>query len=142
MANFKVLPLPSFVSFADRHNAIFIGSMEEMGYIPMKPIFNRDGWYYDRKKKYAWYECNGRAWDGSHCTEDFIYEMQQLDVKALTQTERKAIETLIIYKICPKELKDLLRKDTDNKRFHETYWKSYCGAKKRFEDFKKRRNIA
>lgn len=119
MANFKVLPLPAFVERTGSNHKFFTDSMEEMGYIPMKPIFNRDGWYYDRKKKFAWFEFDGRAWDGKHCTWMFLNEMQQLDTKVLSRAERNAIETLIAYKTCPKQLKELLFRDTNNKLLND-----------------------
>jgi hypothetical protein len=123
MANYKVLPLPNFVSrAANPHHRFHVETMEEMGYMPIKPIFKRDGWYYDRKKKWAWYEFHNKAWSGKKCTEDFLYELRQLDTKRLSKAERDAIKTLIIYGICPKELKYLLWQDNDNRMLQYTYW--------------------
>lgn len=75
------------------------------------PIFNRDGWYYDRYKKISWIEDNGIAYTSSTLGRQFLHELETLNTKVLSDTEMKAIETLIIYGSSNKEIEKLLYKN-------------------------------
>ena len=78
----------------------------------IEPVFNRDGWYYDRLANHSWYEWKGTAWKAE--VDQFKYELGQHDARILEPAEVKAIKTLIVYGSCNLELRQLLW-DHDNK---------------------------
>lgn len=99
---FKVLKVPSF----------FGGSKEEfdfltdgMGLKETDYIFNRNGWYFDRQNKNSWVETDFGAW--SYSSDEFIAKLKILNHRRLSPNVRKAIETLMLNKMCPKYLRDL-----------------------------------
>jgi len=115
---YKRLEAPFFTSpILGEDNEQFLQRMQEDGYTKIVPLFNRDGWYYDRWLKLTWYEKDGYAWkhkDLNSDTELFLYTLDQLNTKCLNCEEINAIKTLMIYGICPKELKDLLFRHSYN----------------------------
>ena len=68
-----------------------------------QPIFNRDGWYYDRMTKLSWIEFNGKAKLDDNPSY-FIYTLKHESHKRLSSKERDAIKVLMSYNRCPKEL--------------------------------------
>ena len=42
------------------------GQQPEPGWIPMDPVFHRDGLYGDRRRKRVWLEWQGHAWWGRY----------------------------------------------------------------------------
>ena len=72
----------------------------------IEPVFNRDGFYYDRLNNSAWHEWKGTAWKGD--VEDFKYRLGQCNARILEPDEVEAIKALIVYGSCPFELKLLL----------------------------------
>lgn len=79
------------------------------------PVFNRDGWYYDRLAKQSWYEIAGTAWkvlpEFTHTSlyeTSFLYELETLNIRMLSQAELDAIHTLKAYRNCPESLKEML----------------------------------
>jgi hypothetical protein len=79
------------------------------------PVFNREGWYYDRLKKFSWYEWSGTAWKAE--VSQFVWELDQHNAKLLEPAEVKAIKTLIVYGSCNLALKQLLW-DHSHKSMH------------------------
>jgi hypothetical protein len=72
--------------------------------VEFSPVFNRDGYYYDRKTKVAWYEVEGRAFIGS--SDYFLYELQCLEAmeRPFLQEEVDAVKILARNKRLPKAL--------------------------------------
>lgn len=89
-----------------------IDDLLEQGFKQIEPVFNREGWYYDRHANYVWHEWSGTAWEGD--VDQFKYELSQHDARILERDEVKAIKTLIVYGSCPMVLRQLLW-DHDNK---------------------------
>lgn len=81
-------------------------------YRSCKPIFNRNGQYYDTKTKRCWFELDGDAWDITN-SNTFLYSLKLLNHRMLSAPERKAIEVLITHKLATKRLRDLLQTDND-----------------------------
>lgn len=81
-----------------------------------EPVFNRNGQYYDTKTKKCWFEVDGDAWD---ITKDniFLYELSLLNHRPLRDEERKAIKTLVMHKLAPKQLRELLETDNHIREF-------------------------
>lgn len=61
------------------------------------PIFNRDGWYYNRLTKLEWYEYKGFAFipENSKSGEMFKYRMKLLNARVLTTREVAAYKELL-----------------------------------------------
>lgn len=70
-------------------------------------VFNRPGFYYDRYRKFAWYEDGmGNAYTKKTLGKEFIKKLKELNKKQLTLKEREAVCTLIKGGICPDSLRD------------------------------------
>lgn len=141
MSRYKVLPVPSFFRtmyyFHDETENIFDVIKYELGNRCqfLVPVFNRDGWYYDRIRNFSWYEYANIACTKEGEEKQFLYELEQLNTKVLEPAEIKAINTLRVYGSCPKELVELLYKDEQNRHLREIY-KTRFEVKKRFRRFK------
>lgn len=75
----------------------------------LKPIFNRDGLYYDRLDARCWMEYNGRGYDikiGS-----FKHRLEGLSYVPMNAKEAEAAVTLIVFGSCPDELRERWNKD-------------------------------
>lgn len=122
MSQFKILPLNSLFgntqwvheSLADDDiqrtddevRQLTIDDLLSQGFKQIDPVFNSEGWYYDRGRDACWHEWSGTAWEGN--VDDFKYELSQLEARILEPAEVKAIRTLMVYGSCPRELQDLL----------------------------------
>lgn len=79
------------------------------------PVFNREGWYYDRKAKFSWYEFVDKKGDIiAYTTVSALYKTFEFKLKLLNHIplsikERKAINTLRKY--AGKELRELAYTD-------------------------------
>ena len=116
MSRYKVLPVPQFFenikwqneSFADdevqRTESQVLTLVEiqlfDEGFTKIEPVFNRDGWYFDRQTKKCWYEWKGTAWTTGKDLEQFQYELRQLGLPTFTSAEIKAIQVLLHYNNC------------------------------------------
>lgn len=111
----KVLEIPRFFSRLDPIDPDkirrAIGDSEVI-----TPTYFRTGWYYDRKKKLAWYELVHEsityAWKNTN-TSYFIYKLQLLNQRRLSSREREAIITLIHIGNCPDSLREQLYWDNN-----------------------------
>lgn len=88
-------------------------------YTQCKPIFNRNGQYYDTKTKKCWFELDGDAWNLTN-DNTFMFSLQLLNHRPLRDIERDAIETLIKHKLAPKQLRELLELDTTDREIRKT----------------------
>ncbi len=95
----KVLPLPTYF-----RNITVSRIRKEFRLEEIPPVFKRNGWYYDREKKTAWYECLGRGWTDRMTTEMFIHVFKTVSARHFEPAEISAIQTLLVYGGCPKEL--------------------------------------
>lgn len=90
------------------------------------PIFNRDGWYYNRKTKLEWYEYKGEAFLIKH--QMFSYTLSTFNAKVLTTREVKAYREMINLNP-PKHIKSAISKilyeDSNNKSLREIRLNSY-----------------
>jgi len=97
----KVLPLKK----SDIKIFRLFGAGEFTNRKEISPVFNRDGYYYDRITKTAWVEILGRAFEYSPV--QFMYELSMLSHKPLRDIEFQALKTLVINKKASKEMRDL-----------------------------------
>ena len=105
----KVLPLcPMFGNYEwlNETKEDVIAELESEGFKRISPVFNRDGFYYNRIARRCWHEWQGTAWLGEESM--FLYELKLHNVRMLTHAERQAITTLMKYRSCPPELYDTL----------------------------------
>ena len=74
----------------------------------VNPVFNRAGYYYDRKRKRAWYEDgNGNAYTSNTLHHNFCYKLKKYNLRVLSCREKDAILVLMQAGICPDELRQL-----------------------------------
>ncbi len=81
-SDISVLPL----EFWMRHYVDTAWGRAENDQVAMTPIFNRDGWYYNRRTKLEWYEYRGQAFI-TRSQKSFVYELAVLNAKILTTRE-------------------------------------------------------
>ena len=74
----------------------------EEGMTRRNPIFNRDGWYFDRKLKESWVEWRGTAWEQE--VDSFLWEWRQQNTPFLENDQLRALETLYLYGNIPRNL--------------------------------------
>jgi hypothetical protein len=86
----------------------------EWRYEQVCPVFYRDGWYYNRLQRRAWYELCGTAWRNKGIEEDFEYTLTRYNTKWLEKDEIASIHTLMLYGSCPNELRQLLHRHNSN----------------------------
>lgn len=102
--NIKRLDIPTYIKFTVDDNLdddpIFADLVE------IKPIVGKEGWYYDRELKTAWFEYGDRAFVDS-APDMFIYELSLENHRPLSQAERDAILLLMRSKIADRKLRDL-----------------------------------
>ncbi len=127
---YKVMPLDSPFNMEPEGWEFFEVESCLKDYEEITPIFQRNGWYYDRKEDFAWIEVNGRAWRDKR-TDDFLYRLSIQNHRPLADVERQAIEALMRRNMCPKALRKLyrldenvrhlrsIRLDTTSYRFHK-----------------------
>lgn len=135
MSQYKILKLPQFFHITELANTLQLSDepvrskdqIQErirrtlkglLGLEQTKPVFNRDGWYYDRKTNNCWAEWNGTAWKMDK--QQFLYELQQLNTPTLHPDEVKAIQTLILFGNCPKSLRQLLKQHQENESINQS----------------------
>jgi len=120
MREVKVLPLDFPYKYYE-HEYLESGIAECLEYkTKIDPVFNRDGWYYDRVKKVSWLEMGGEAWQDER-TGDFLYRLELLGHSPLSKVELKAIKTLRNRNICPKSLRKLKYTDYCWKQNRQAY---------------------
>lgn len=108
MSRYKRLNAPAFFSYADNNPY----SLKREGFQQIEPVFNRNGWYYDRTTKESWYEFGGKAWASE--SGQFLYELALLNTPWLKDEEIESIKTLKLYGNCPRVLLEMLWRHQDN----------------------------
>lgn len=114
----SVLPLKSWMTYyVDDEDGIRENTLP-----PITPIVNRDGWYYDRKRKLEWYEYKGKAFIPRGNPSQFIYCLKLANAKVLTRREIEAYREML--RLPPPRairlaLQDILRTDSEIKRLRE-----------------------
>jgi hypothetical protein len=104
---YKILPLDNWMIYGqeeDEHE-MFIRSVGKENQI--EPIFNRNGFYFDRFKKFYWFEVNGTAWKYSRDAKGtFNYKMNVVNLSERVYREKvmNAIKLLIKEGIADKNL--------------------------------------
>ena len=121
---YKILPVNSmfaniewqFTPFADEEpldqetiNELVAKELVIEGWEEVDPVFHREGWYYDRIKKFSWHEYKGRAWTNNGDTRMFLYEIDKLNFRLLETPELKALKTLFVYGNLPPKVIQQLR---------------------------------
>lgn len=120
MNRYKVLPLPFPFKVKSEEEWEFFSGEEGLGGLKkIEPIFNKDGWYYDRHTKITWVECKFGCWE-TNDPEMFLYILKLHNHPTLPPNVRAAIKTLISYNICSRQLIDLLRTDNELKALERT----------------------
>ena len=139
---YKVLPSPyayyfNKEKFIEQVNTIFYF------YDLIEPVFNFNGWYYDRLTKKTWHECDGIAWtyNDKHLLLDtdrdhFLYCLKLYDARILSPAEVDAINVLIKYKLCPQVLRNILNLHTE-KLYLRDHMRAAKLAKFRFDKLRK-----
>lgn len=116
-ADIKVLPCTVPQIYWDNPQEYF-GDLEEF-----QPVFSRDGFYYCRKSKQAWYEFAGRAFKANR-VDDFVYQLKIENHRPLLPCEQQAIRTLMQGHRCPTNLKELFYTDRSWHDLRSVYMKS------------------
>ena len=77
----------------------------------IKPILNRDGYFYQTVGKRCWFEYKGKAFDLKKNTQ-FLFELELLNHKSLSTDEINALKVLTKHKLISKEQHHLLYIDS------------------------------
>lgn len=91
----------------------------------LAPVFNREGWYYDRKLKFSWYEyVNEKGNIIAYTTKDklwkrFEYELKILNHVFFLDKEVKALK--VLWEKLPSDMREQYWFDKDCKNFRFTY---------------------
>lgn len=85
----------------------------------IKPIYNRDGYYHDRKTKFTWEEFRGRAFRMD--AEMFIYRLQIQSHVPWSAGQLEAYRILQFERRVPKVLKDEWYIDYQWRELRNTY---------------------
>lgn len=92
-------------------------------FVNVEPVFNRPGYYYDRKKKFAWYEDNeGNAYTTDDLNKHFIEQLRLLNVRILSKKETDAIWLLMKSRLCPDELRNHLYDSEHLKKLNRIFY--------------------
>lgn len=118
--------------------------------IPLKltsPIVGKDGWYFTKQAYLpngkAWFEFQGKAYShsspndlrGLKAVEDFLMELEILDVRLLRDKEYNALLILEKENLLSAKQKKLLQTNRFIKELRQTYRQCAKGVRKRFEQF-------
>ena len=89
----KMLPLPSYVPIMTEPGG------EGHRWAVEEPVMGRDGWYYDRHNKKAWFEYAGVAYVEGR-VDDFLYNLHVVySTHSFTEPELEAIKLLRVHKL-------------------------------------------
>lgn len=134
MKHVKVLEVEEFLisnkddSWCDELKEDYIKSCM---FVKVEPVFNRPGYYYDRMKKFAWYEDNeGNAYTTDDLNKHFIEQLRMLNVRILSKKETDAIWLLMKSKLCPTGLRNHLYDSEHLKELNRIFY----GTLRRFEE--------
>jgi hypothetical protein len=76
----------------------------------IEPVFNKDGFYFDRKKSFVWYEWRGTAWTNNKLKDRFKFEFDAANHVPMSNETFNAIKIVLRYNR-NKELLDLYVKE-------------------------------
>lgn len=108
--------------------------------IETTPVFRKNGMYLDRIAHRAWVECDGQAWEIT--VEEFFFDFEYVDIHKYTQTELKAIQTLLDYRTKGLNLNHKkIKEDLIFLKVSRSSEISGLRALKRFRDYKKRKGL-
>jgi hypothetical protein len=90
---YKVLSVPSYV----RSSRVCNEAMSNMDFVKCSPVFNRDGWYYDRFDKKSWVEHDGVAWkkENGDLESSFMHALRMLNAVVLTREEQSLLRRVV-----------------------------------------------
>lgn len=95
---------------------------------PIEPVFNRDGFYYDRLDKRCWIEYKDKAYQYGD-PEDFLYSIRVVYLNKLMSKEcMKSIKLLISEGLAPRELKQKYQDQCDYEEIRNSYRMAKKGA--------------
>lgn len=86
---------------------------------PVVPVFNRDGYYYNRVLDVCWFEVDGKAYTTD--VEMFIYTVQLLDAARLNHKQVEALRMIVTQRLATNRQQCLLRDyehSMDNRRVY------------------------
>lgn len=129
----KRLDVPTYISFALNHpleDDIVLQDLPEIS-----PIIGKNGWYYDRDSKSAWFEYKGRAFVDSS-PDMFLYELSLENHRPLSIAERTAILILIRNRRADRKLKDLYYLDEQWRQLRQVVRESAYHSYKFFKQFR------
>ena len=92
MSHLKVLPLEFWMTSCDHEDIL------DMGYTDITPdiVFNRDGQYYDRCRKFWWFEVGYHAYcEPTRGEETFLYTLAGYDRVILSKAEATAVTSVL-----------------------------------------------
>lgn len=123
----KCLPLEGYM----RSEA---AAIEDMRYVKTLPVYNRNGYYYNRLDRVAWFEVDGSAYLCPR-PDDFLYGLSLLNAPYWRQVEREALEVLEAGKLLSREQRATLNTVREREMIRDTYRSTV----KAFTAFRKRR---
>ena len=112
----------------------------------IKPVFNRNGYYYNRYTKTSWLEINGEAWkyyvsqyDKNSMREHYQYALDiSIGNNRMMPEVFNAIGILMKNRAASREQKHKYYIERDMRGLREIYINSAKGAYARFKAFKKK----
>jgi hypothetical protein len=97
------------------------------------PIFNRNGFYYDRVSKQCWMEIDGIAFE--YPAGDFIYRLKMLNHRKLSDTEFKSLKLLIRNRvITDKKIVRMFWDEIHERDCHNAYWESALATRRTLKE--------
>ena len=121
MSRYKRLECPRWFYHIERLGLDLTEELRDAHFFEITPIFQQNGWYFDRFTKSCWCEWNGKAYTKQGINQEFLHELDQQNVKHLHPDVVQAIRTLISHRMCPKPLLELLWKHQNNETLKHIY---------------------
>lgn len=126
----KVMDLDTMFYSGEKTQKEYVEFFEEI-----VPVFNRDGFYYDRFLKLSWYEFNGQAWINSGA--GFPYQLERTGNNRMHPKVFDGLSGLRNWNILTKkQIKDL-----EIEQEEREYRKRYIEFSIRFNKFIKEKNL-
>lgn len=135
----KILDLPDCYKAKRKYWQSCIENKEEI-----IPVFNRNGYYWDRFSKIGWIEIDGQAWINEEKPRIdhtyFLFEFELIDTPYLREKEESALRAIEDSCIITKKQKRILYIQKLRRQFWEMGVDG-LRARKRFTEFKKKHGI-
>lgn len=105
-SDISVLPLEGWVSYTLDNEEDF----SESDLKQIEPILHRDGWYFNRRTKFEWYEYKGTAFlpRSAKGGAQFLYTLKLLNSQVLTAREVEAYKEMLRLRP-PKHIRNAIR---------------------------------